>query len=180
VTAIETPRLRLRPFTREDGPAHGLLYADPAVTRYLPGGPFDAAAARERSARSLERFAAHWDRHGWGVWAVMDKERDALIGQCGLSHLPDGSDVEVLYALARRCWGRGLATEAAAAALRHGFLAVGLPRIVAVTAHDHAASRRVMEHLGMAYESERELFGMRLVCYALTAVEWGRAARGAT
>ena len=48
-----------------------------------------------------------------------------LIGQCGLNHLPDGSDVELLYALSRASWGRGLATEAGRAALDHGFGPVG-------------------------------------------------------
>src|SRR5262249_59335572 len=102
------------------------------------------------------------------VGAVVDRAGDRFIGHCGLAHLPDGSDVEVLYALARSSWGQGLATEAGRAALGHGFERVGLARIVAVTAPAHAASRRVMERLGMALEGERDAFGMRLRCYALT------------
>jgi ribosomal-protein-alanine N-acetyltransferase len=106
------------------------------------------------------------------VWAVVDKASGALVGQCGLNRLPDGSDVELLYALARAEWGRGLATEAGRAALEHGFQSVGLRRIVAVTRPEHAASRRVMERLGMAYEGGRELFGMHVVCYAVTLDRW--------
>jgi RimJ/RimL family protein N-acetyltransferase len=165
---LRTARLLLRRFTEADAPAHAALYADPAVTRYLAGGPFDAATARLRSARALEKFAQHWDAHGFGPWAVVDPASGQLLGQCGLLHLPDGSDVELLYALARRAWGRGLAVEAGRAALDHGFGALGLGRVVAVTRPDHR-SRRVMEKLGMRQETDREVFGMHAVCYALSA-----------
>jgi ribosomal-protein-alanine N-acetyltransferase len=105
----------------------------------------------------------------------VDKATAGLIGQCGLNHLPDGSDVELLYALSRASWGRGLAIEAGRAALEHGFGPVGLERIVAVTRPEHRASRRVMERLGMAYEADRDAFGMQVVCYALTREDWRRA-----
>jgi ribosomal-protein-alanine N-acetyltransferase len=177
---LETSRLRLRPFAETDASAHAALYADPEVTRFLPGGPFAADAVQARSARSLARFYEHWSCHGWGVWAVVDKRSDRLIGQCGLNHLPDGSDVELLYALVRSHWGHGLAAEAGAAALEHGFTSVGLDRIVAVTRPDHTASRRVMERLGMAYEGERDAFGMHLVCYALDRAAWRRLRAEAT
>ena len=167
MTILETRRLLLRPFAPGDAPTHATLYADPAVTRFLPGGPFSPAVAAQRSARALAHFADHWERHGWGVWAVVDRTSGLVAGQCGLNHLPDGSDVEVLYAFAASHWGRGYATEAARAALDHGFGPVGLERIVAVTSPDHVASRRVMERLGMVCEGEREAFGMRMVCYAL-------------
>lgn len=174
MTVLETARLQLRPFVPSDAPALAALYADPEVTRFLPGGPFAPDAAPQRSQRSLAHFAAHWTQHGWGVWAVVDKVDGGLIGQCGLNHLPDGSDVEILYALAREHWRRGLATEAGRAALHHGFGSIGLERIVAVTRPEHGASRRVMEHLGMTYESDREAFGMHVVCYALTRADWRR------
>ena len=175
MTVLETAHLILRPFDAGDAPAHAALYSDPDVTRYLPGGPFPPDAIRARSERSLTRFAEHWKAHGWGVWAVVDKATAGLIGQCGLNHLPDGSDVELLYALSRDSWGRALATEAGRAALEHGFGSVGLERIVAVTRPEHWASRRVMERLGMAYEADRDAFGMRVVCYALSREDWRRA-----
>jgi ribosomal-protein-alanine N-acetyltransferase len=174
MSALETPRLRLRPFEHADHAAHAAIYADLEVTRFLPGGPFLGDAAPARSARSLSHFASHWAQHGFGVWAVVDKTTGAVIGQCGLNVLPDGSDVELLYALARATWGRGLATEAGRAALDHGFESIGLPRIVAVTRPEHRASQRVMEHLGMEREGNRELFGMHVVCYAVTSGRWRR------
>jgi RimJ/RimL family protein N-acetyltransferase len=175
MSELETARLRLRPFDPSDQAAHAAIYADPEVTRFLPGGPFLGDVVQARSERSLAHFTAHWAQHGWGVWAVVDKASGAVIGQCGLNHLPDGSDVELLYAFARASWGQGLATEAARVALDHGFESIRLPRIVAVTRPEHRASRRVMEHLGMEPEGDRDLFGMRVVCYAVTSDRWRRS-----
>src|SRR5262245_4484554 len=174
MTTIQTARLTLRPFAAEDAAAHAALYGDPEVTRFLPGGPFAPHEVGARSERSRARFSEHWAAYGWGVWAVADRASGALIGHCGLAHLPDGSDVELLYALARAVWGLGLATEAGQAALDHGFGPVGLERIVAVTRPEHQASRRVMERLGMVCEGERDAFGLRMVCYARSREDWRR------
>lgn len=176
MTVLHTSRLTLRPFTEDDAPAHAALYADSDVTRFLPGGPFSPDAVAARSARSRARFTEHWAEHGWGVWAVIDRATGDLIGHCGLNHMPESTDIEVLYALARSAWGRGLATEAAEAALAHGFGPLRLPRIIAVTKPENSASRRVMERLGMTYEGERDAFSMHVACYAISREGW-RAAR---
>jgi ribosomal-protein-alanine N-acetyltransferase len=167
--SLETPRLLLRPFASGDGPAHARLYAKPEVTRFLAGGPFLGEAAARRSRAALELFVNHWAGHGFGVWAVLDRATGAFIGQCGLKYLPESPEVEILYALDPPYWGRGVATEAARAALRHGFETTGLDRIVAVARPEHHASHRVMEKLGMAYEGVVEVYGgLRAVLYAIS------------
>ncbi|HLF49323.1 MAG TPA: GNAT family N-acetyltransferase, partial [Methylomirabilota bacterium] len=117
MSILDTARLTLRPFTADDAEAHARLYADPEVTRYLGGAAAAAQHPKERSARTIEAFLRHWEEHGFGVWAVRERESGIVIGQCGLKYLPvtpgAAPDVEVLYALERRCWGRGLAAEAA-------------------------------------------------------------------
>ncbi len=171
MTTLTTNRLVLRPFGADDAEAHARLYDDPEVTRWLGDGPWLGEAARARSRSSLERFAEGWARHGWGVWAVTDRASGELIGQCGLKHLqldpaPAPPEVEVLYALERRHWGHGLASEAAAAALDHGFGALALLRIVAVARPDNRPSRAVLEKLGLRYERDLVLGGIAAVCYA--------------
>ena len=165
---LDTPRLVLRPFGPEDGPAHTRLYGDPEVTRFLPRGPFGPAEAIERSRGALDRFMAHWREHGFGVWAVLDRETGAVIGQCGLAHVPDLGEVELLYALARDRWGQGLAPEAGRAALAHGFRDLQLERIVALTRPENRSSRRVMDKLGLTYERQVHVFGLDAVCYAIS------------
>jgi ribosomal-protein-alanine N-acetyltransferase len=170
MTTLATQRLLLRPFGPGDAEAHARLYDDPDVTRWLGDGPWLGEAARARSRATLARFAEGWAMHGWGVWAVTDRMSGEVMGQCGLKHLQldanAAPEVEVLYALERRHWGRGLASEAAGAALDHGFGALALPRIVAVARPDNHASRAVLEKLGLRYERELSLSGIPAVCYA--------------
>ena len=165
---LDTARLVLRPFGPEDGPAHTSLYGDPEVTRFLPRGPFGPAEAVERSRGALDRFIAHWREHGFGVWAVLDRATGAIIGQCGLAHVPELGEVELLYALARDRWGQGLAPEAGRAALAHGFRDLGLGRIVALTRAENRNSRRVMDKLGLTFERPVHVFGLDAVCYAIS------------
>lgn len=172
---LETPRLRLRPFTREDQPDHTQLYGDPEVTRYLGGGPFEGAEIQTRSRRAIDLFVGHWVSHGFGVWAVLDRATGRFIGQCGLSRLPDLGEVEVLYALERGAWGRGLASEAARAAVRHGFEVVGLERIIALVRPANAGSRRVLGTLGMTLDGVLELQGQPALRYVLTRAAWAVA-----
>jgi RimJ/RimL family protein N-acetyltransferase len=167
VTELQTARLRLRPFTESDAPAHLALYRDPEVTRQLAGGPFIGDQIGVRSRRALEMFVRHWAEKGFGVFAIEDLATGRFLGQCGLNTIDELGEVEVLYALERAAWGRGLATEAARAALAYGFDEARLPRIVAVTRPEHARSRHVLEKLGMRYERDVEVFGIHAVLYAL-------------
>jgi len=89
-----------------------------------------------------------------------------LLGQCGLNHLPPGDEIEVLYLLERACWGQGLATEAAAAALRCGFDELSLERIVGITLAGNAASQRVLEKVGLRYEKDARFFDCDCRYYA--------------
>jgi ribosomal-protein-alanine N-acetyltransferase len=167
VIELRTARLRLRPFTHADAPAHLALYQDPEVTRQLGGGPFLGDQIAARSGRAIDKFVSHWTERGFGVFAVEELETGRFLGQCGLNTIDELGEVEILYALERPVWGRGLATEAASAALAFGFDEARLPRIVAVTRPEHHASRAVMEKLGMRYEREVQVFGIRAVLYAL-------------
>jgi ribosomal-protein-alanine N-acetyltransferase len=167
VTELRTARLRLRPFTDADAPVHLALYQDPEVTRQLGGGPFAGDQIATRSRRAVEKFVRHWAEKGFGVFAVEELATGRFLGQCGLSTIDELGEIELLYALERAAWGRGLATEAARRALAYGFDEVGLERIIAVTRPEHARSRRVLEKLGMRYERDVQVFGIHAVLYAL-------------
>jgi ribosomal-protein-alanine N-acetyltransferase len=167
VIELRTPRLRLRPFTEADAAAHLALYQDPEVTRQLGGGPFAGDQIAVRSRRAHEKFIRHWAEKGFGVFAVEDLVTGRFLGQCGLNTIDELGEVEVLYALERAAWGRGLATEAARRALAYAFDEAGLERIVAVTRPEHVRSRHVLEKIGMRYERNVEVFGIQAVLYVL-------------
>lgn len=146
---IRAGRLLLRAWRDDDLPAFAAMNADPCVRAYF-GGPLDRAA----SDASAARIRAHFDRHGWGFWAVELPGDAPFAGFVGLCHvapdLPFAPAVEIGWRLARRFWGRGLATEAARAALDHGFGVLRLGEIVSFAVADNRRSRAVMERVGMS------------------------------
>ena len=90
-----------------------------------------------------------------------------MIGFCGVGFWRDVQDPEIGWWLARRYWGRGLATEAAQTALRDAFERVRLERIISVAMPENTASIRIMQKLGLKLECEFENEGVRLVRYAI-------------
>jgi RimJ/RimL family protein N-acetyltransferase len=145
---LETARLKLRRWRDADRAPFAALNADPAVMEFFP-----ATQSREASDASIDAWQAQLESRGWSNWAVELVESGAFIGFVGLSVprrvLPCSPCVEVGWRLARRFWGRGLASEAARAALGAGFERIGLTEIVSFTALGNARSRAVMERIGM-------------------------------
>jgi RimJ/RimL family protein N-acetyltransferase len=154
---VETERLVLRAWRPEDRPALAAINADPEVMRWIGTG---RVLGRGLSDDLVDRSVREWDTSGYGLWAVAWREEPGgLLGFCGLTapaFLPDVLPaVEVGWRLARDAWGRGVATEAARAALAFGFGALGMREIVAVVAPENTRSLRVAEKLGMTPRAER-------------------------
>ena len=172
VPEILTPRLRLRGWREADGETMAEIYSDPEVVRYLR--PLDLEGTRQQ----LSSFVFHWEEHGFGLWAVEERSSGRLIGRIGLVNHDDWNasphDAEVGWALERATWGRGLATEGGAAALRFGFKTKRMERIVSIAHRDNAASQRVMEKLGFVYERDFLHAGMPHALYRLTPAQLTR------
>ena len=147
---LRTPRLILRPWRDDDLAPHAAMNADPRVMEFFP-----STLTREESDARVQRLRDHFDRHGFGMWAVEAPGVAPFIGSVGIIHLSFEAHftpaVEVGWRLAPEHWGKGYATEAAAAALAFGFETVGLDEIVAFTVPANWPSRRVMERVGMTY-----------------------------
>jgi RimJ/RimL family protein N-acetyltransferase len=141
---IETERLALRRFTDSDRDTVARWNTDPDFTRYL-----DGVYTREQSDEQYARWARHWDEHGFGVLGVEWKESGELIGRVGPQfHRYWPSEPEVGWALDPAWWGRGIGTEAGAAAVAWGFGELGYARLVSITIEPNVASRNVMAKLG--------------------------------
>ncbi len=169
---IETTRLYLRPYTLDDVDETAVILSNPEVMKYSPRGPIPKDQVKDVTQQILEFFMHHWKQHGFGVWVVVDKATNKLIGHCGLNFLPNTPEVEVLYRLDQAYRNQGIATEATKASLRYGFAEVKLDKIVAITAPEHTASRRVMEKAGLKYEKEAYFYNLNVVYYALTRAAW--------
>lgn len=144
---IETERLLVRPFRPgPDSSAMVDVYCDPDVMRFIPGG---ALAGEEAVRAELERYAGAQVEHGFSSWAVVERRTGRLVGDVGFGIFKPTGDVELGYSLARDCWGRGYATEAARACLAAASTHLDARRIVAVVDVENEASLRVLERIGM-------------------------------
>lgn len=170
---IETARLQLRQYTLDDLDNLAAILSNPEVTKYSPRGVIPQDKVKQVTGEILEFFSQHWEKHSFGVWAVIHKQTSRLIGHCGLSFLPNSlEEVEVLYRFDQSYWNQGIATEATKASLRYGFEEVKLDSIVAITAPEHLASRRVMEKAGLKYEKDAHLYDLDVVYYTLAREAW--------
>jgi len=156
VTELRTERLLLRPWRTEDEAPLIAINRHPEVQRFL-NRPVSEAALHAFHGQLLE----HWERHGFGLFAVESREpadAGALLGFAGVAYptfLPTLAErPEIGWRLARRAWGKGLATEAALAVRTHAFDALGLPELISIVHPDNARSIRVAEKLGMARERQ--------------------------
>jgi RimJ/RimL family protein N-acetyltransferase len=153
---LTTERLILRPWRDADVAPVTAMFADPTVMRYFLGTR-DAAY----SEKWVAGVRAHFDRTGFGIWAVEAPGVASFMGFAGLSTVPNTMPacpgVEIVWTLAEAYWRRGYATEAARAALADGFRRLGLDEIVAFTATVNTPSRGVMAKIGMRRD-EREDF----------------------
>ncbi|WP_279246359.1 GNAT family N-acetyltransferase [Candidatus Litorirhabdus singularis] len=146
---LSTPRLLLRQWRVNDYDAFARLNADSEVMRYFP-----QPLSRQQSDQLAQRAADHISRHGWGLWALEERQSGHFIGFTGLTpiatELAFSPAIEIGWRLARPFWGKGLATEAALQALRFGFEELGLDTIVSFTALSNQPSIAVMARLGMS------------------------------
>jgi RimJ/RimL family protein N-acetyltransferase len=161
---LETERLILDTWKSADWTAFRPIATDTEVMRYITGG---VPWSDERIQSFVQRQIETHRTLGFCRWKLLDKQTGNLIGFCGAGLWRDAADPEIGWWLARSCWGRGLATEAARPALRDVFKRVRLERVISAAMPDNTASRRIMERIGLAFDGEFESNGARLVRYAL-------------
>lgn len=145
---FNSERLSYRPYRRSDAEAAFAFFGDAEVMKY---SAFGVHPTIERTVEMLATLIAQHKRRGFGFWAVIELDTGDLIGMAGLADLDEDGDMELAYRFRRDCWGRGYATEAAAAWVAKGFSSLDLPRIVAVVEPDQVVSKHILEKLGMKF-----------------------------
>ena len=201
---LMTSRLRLRAWRESDFESHVMWEADPRANEFLPflNIPRTLDESREHVSRFLAAPAERrreWSRE-WALamaekplpwWAVEVTDTAEVIGGIGFGDDTVESDftpcVEIAWRFAPQYWGRGYATEAAKAVLRHGFTAMDLTEIFSMSALGNKRSFALMERIGLRYVKDfsNPLLpeGHRLRRYAmykLTRTEWADFSSGRT
>jgi RimJ/RimL family protein N-acetyltransferase len=154
-----TERLMLRPPGPGDAPAYRAMLMHPTVGAWLRPPPL-AAFEPDDGDDWLEADARHWERFGFGPWAVVERGGGDYVGRVGLrwSEIGDRAGIEVLWTVDARHHGQGFAAEAAGAALD---LAgeLELDTVYAMILPTNAASLRVAEKIGMSRDGNVEHAG---------------------
>lgn len=177
---LETERLVLRRLTPDDLDDLVALDSDPEVMRWVTGAPTPRAVIE---LDFLPAWLAYYERGDrYGFWAAIVRATGEFLGWFHFRP-PLGSDdpdvAELGYRLKRSAWGQGYATEGSRALIRKGFEELGVRRVVALTAEEHAASRRVMEKAGLMLARTFPCDlpgweGTNDVEYALDRADWER------
>ena len=157
---IEGPsseRLRAEPLSSVHEGELAVLHADERVMATMGG----RTATPEESRAWLERNLEHGAEPGCGVFVFREQATGRFVGRGAIRRIEIGGREEVEAA---DLWGRGLATEMASALVEHASVH-GLADLVAYTEPANAASRRVMEKAGFAYEREVDHHGRLQVLY---------------
>lgn len=151
---LETERLILRPWEDRDRAALAEIQGDAHVRRFFP-----RVMTREEVEADIDAAREKARLNGFHFQAAELKETGAFVGLIGLGVIPDATRaaipshprVEIGWVIGKQYWGQGLAPEGARAWLDHAW-AIGLPEVVAFTAHINLPSQRVMQKLGMIHD----------------------------
>lgn len=156
---LRTGRLLMTPVNGADLPELRQIKASPSVFAVMLGGVRNHA----QTADDLANDVCHWGRHGFGIWAL--RENGRFVGITGLEHRPDGRGVALRFALWPEAQGRGLAREAALAAVRFGHDRAELARIIAVARESNFGSRMILGGIGMHALETFQQRGHTMVLY---------------
>lgn len=148
---MTTERLLIREYKESDFDELRTLLSDSKTMRFWPQ-PFDD----EQVHRWLERSFRSYQDLGYGRWAVILKANRKLIGDCGFikSKIMDRFENDLGYIIHHPYWRQGYGYEAAKACLEYGFGPLKFDSVCANMAHDHLASQKVAEKLGMKREAQ--------------------------
>jgi RimJ/RimL family protein N-acetyltransferase len=154
VPEIHTDRLVMRGFRDEDLDELAVINSDPEVTKWVGD---ENGLSREESWRRIAYWLGHWELRGCGQWALVDRERDRLVGRAGLL-LPEGwPGLEVGWLVGREFWGQGYAPEAGKASMEWAREELGSDHIISLIEDSNERSARVAEKLGMTVEGRTRI-----------------------
>jgi len=143
----QTERLTVRLLDRSDAGFMLQLVNEPAFIQNI--GDREVRDLAQAEAYTERSGPLCYERSGFGMYLVALRGSGERLGICGLISREGLSDVDIGYAFLQAYWGRGYALEAARAVLAHAHAALGLRRVLAITAPENQPSVRLLERLGM-------------------------------
>ncbi|MEC5425249.1 GNAT family N-acetyltransferase [Virgibacillus sp. C22-A2] len=143
---IETKRLYLRELVLEDTHQLSKVLSDPESMQFYPE-PFST----EKVGSWIQWNIDNYKKYNHGLWAVVLKDGDNLIGDCGITmQFIEGETVpEIGFHIIKDYWNKGYATEAAIACRDYAFMVLKYPKVFSYTTIKNTPSQKVAEKIGM-------------------------------
>lgn len=163
---IETRHLLLRRPTGADAFILSNLWRNELVRAFL-GGIFSDEMITEK----IIALQSHWDKHRFGLFAVLDKNNKDVIGLCG-PHYSEEMIIEISYMFFPQLWGRGFAREALIASIDYVFRVLKVDTIIAITQEANLKSCHLLQKIGMQHINNFERYDATQRTYRITHNEW--------
>jgi ribosomal-protein-alanine N-acetyltransferase len=164
---LETERLRLRAYRREDAEALAPMFADAEHMRYYP-----STHSRQETDVWVERNLDRYRDDGFGLWIVEDRSTGEIVGTVGptIQVVEGVREVEIGWHVRPGWKGRGVAPEAASAARDWAFANLDVDHVISLVRPENAPSARVAEKIGMHVDREVEFKGLPHLVYRIDRV----------
>lgn len=164
---FESPRLYTREMVASDLRALSRILQDPQ-TMYA----YEHAFSDEETIEWFDRQIDRYRKDGHGLWALIHKDTDEMIGQCGLTYqdFAGESVLEIGYLLRRDCWHQGFAVEAANAAKKYAFASLDVDEVYSIVRDNNIASMNVAIRNGMTIKGRfiRHYYGVDMPHYGFS------------
>ncbi len=163
IEVLETPRLLLREFERNDACSLYELNLDPQVIQFTGDNAFSSI----EEARSFLKNYAHYNTYGYGRWAVTLKPDSTFIGWCGLKYHVETQEVDLGFRFMRKFWRNGYASEAGSACIKFAFQTLKMTRLIGRAMPENTASMKLLEKLGFTFSHRIKIDSKEWLVYEI-------------
>ncbi|MED1597256.1 MULTISPECIES: GNAT family N-acetyltransferase [Bacillus] len=162
VKSMNTKRLYMRKPRLEDVDAFYQIVKNNEVGKWLA---ISRGMSPEETEQYIGKFIAHWNEHNFGVWLIFNPITREMMGHCGLRYIDGTEDLEIMYLLDPKFWGKGYATEAAHASIQYAFHDLKVKKLTARIRIANEKSKNVLEKAGFKYTHDVDFDGHQLSYY---------------
>lgn len=165
MTIIDTQRTNINQIKQIDLEALYLICGNAELMKYVGDG---RPLSKKQTQKWIDVSILNYKLQGFGMYGVFSKDSDILIGYCGLVRSSDINNYELIYALDKQYWGKGLATEIANAVVKYGFEKLKLKTIFASIDPANKVSKIILLKIGFLEKfRKQDEFGLETIYFNL-------------